>query len=76
LTEEEIVRILDRKSEEFRKLEEEHKNLEAMLSAYHTRLYLNADEEFEKKKLQKLKLNKKDRMAALIREFRLSQPAN
>jgi uncharacterized protein YdcH (DUF465 family) len=67
--EEEIKEQLRRENEEFKKLDEEHKSLKALLAEIDKKVYLSADEEMERKKLQKLKLNKKDRMAELVRDY-------
>ena len=72
MNEEEIRELLKRESEEFKKLDEEHKSLKALLAEIDRKVYLSTDEEVERKKLQKLKLSKKDRMAELIREYRKS----
>jgi uncharacterized protein YdcH (DUF465 family) len=70
LREEEIVELLKKESEEFRKLTEDHKNLEELLAKIDSKRFLSPEEEFERKKIQKQKLLKKDRMAALIREYK------
>ncbi|GAB4388087.1 MAG: DUF465 domain-containing protein [Thermodesulfovibrionales bacterium] len=70
MTENDIVRILANENPEFRKLGEEHKHLEEMLSEFNCRVYLTPEEEMERKRIQKLKLLKKDKMAELIREYR------
>jgi uncharacterized protein YdcH (DUF465 family) len=72
MNEEEIKELLKRESEEFKKLHEEHKSLKALLAEMDRKVYLSTDEEVERKKLQKLKLSKKDRMAELVREYRKS----
>lgn len=72
MNDEEIKELLKRESEEFKKLHEEHKDLKALLAEIDRKVYLSADEEMERKKLQKLKLSKKDKMAELIREYRKS----
>jgi uncharacterized protein YdcH (DUF465 family) len=69
---EEISELLRKESTEFRKLDEEHRNLKQTLAEIDKKVYLNADEEMERKKIQKLKLSKKDRMAELIREYKKS----
>lgn len=69
MKEEEIKEQLRRENEEFKKLDEEHKSLKALLAEIDKKVYLSADEEMERKKLQKLKLNKKDRMAELVRDY-------
>ncbi|HWR58416.1 MAG TPA: DUF465 domain-containing protein [Thermodesulfovibrionales bacterium] len=70
MTEQEIIEALRSGNEEFKKLNEEHKNLEHLLAEIDRKVYLNADEEIERKKIQKLKLLKKDRMAELVREYK------
>ncbi|MFN3395797.1 MAG: DUF465 domain-containing protein [Thermodesulfovibrionales bacterium] len=70
MKEEEIVEILKRENEEFKRLAEEHRNLDNMLTEIDRKPYLTAEEEIERKRIQKLKLNKKDRMAELIREYK------
>jgi len=69
LKEEEIKELLRRENEEFKKLDEEHKSLKALLAEIDKKVYLSPDEEVERKKLQKLKLNKKDKMAELVRDY-------
>ena len=52
-------------SDEAKRLQQEHSELQARLEALDNRLYLTPQEEFERKTIQKLKLQKKDRIAAL-----------
>lgn len=66
--EEEARAALRSENEEFRSLEEEHAALERALEEMNKRKHLTAEEEMEKKTLQKKKLAKKDRMAELIRQ--------
>jgi len=70
LKEEEIVEALKRENQEFKKLSEEHRNLDHLIVEIDKRVYLTTEEEIERKKIQKLKLAKKDRMAVLIREYK------
>jgi uncharacterized protein YdcH (DUF465 family) len=76
LKENEIAEVLRKENEEFRKLSEEHRNLDGLLSEIDSRRYLTAEEEVERKKIQKQKLQKKDRMAELVREYRKSHSFN
>jgi uncharacterized protein len=76
LKENEIVEFLKNENEEFRKLSEEHRDLDGLLSEIDGKRYLTAEEEIERKRIQKQKLLKKDRMAELVREYKKSQPAN
>jgi len=70
LREEEIVKVLKKENEEFRRLSEEHKTLEKLLGEIDRKRYLTPEEEFERKRIQKQKLLKKDRMAELIRGYK------
>jgi hypothetical protein len=63
-----IISMLRIESEEFRKIEEDHRQLDKDLDEMNKKKYLTTDEEVEKKRMQKLKLQHKDRMAQLIRE--------
>ncbi len=76
MTEEDIARILDRENTEFKSLEEQHRGLEEKLAEIDSRIYLSADDEMERKKIQKLKLLKKDRMAELVREYKKTMSNN
>jgi uncharacterized protein YdcH (DUF465 family) len=76
MKDQEIAAILGRENEEYRKLGEEHKDLEQLLSDIDRKRYLTQEEELERKKIQKLKLIKKDRMAELIREYKKSHSVN
>jgi len=69
MKETEIINMLRLKSDEFRKIEEEHRRLDKDLDEMNKKRYLMPDEEVEKKKMQKQKLQYKDRMAELIRKF-------
>ncbi len=76
MKEQQIADVLGKENEEFRKLGEEHKNLEEILAEMNNKVYLTSEEEIEKKRIQKLKLVKKDRMAELIREYKKSHSTN
>lgn len=69
MKEAEIISILRSESEEYRKIEEEHRKLDKDLDEMSKKRYLTPDEEVEKKRMQKQKLQYKDRMAELIREY-------
>jgi uncharacterized protein YdcH (DUF465 family) len=70
LKEQEIVDQLKKENEEFKKLSEEHRNLDGLLAEIDIKRYLTPEEEVERKRIQKLKLLRKDRMAELIREYK------
>ncbi len=71
MKETEIISVLRDESEEYRKLEEEHRRLNQSLDQMNKKKYLTTEEEIGKKKLQKQKLQYKDRMAQLVREYDL-----
>ena len=56
--------------EEFRRLSEQHRDLETRLSELSRQLYRNGREELEKATLKKRKLQLKDRMEEILREHR------
>lgn len=68
--ENEIVERLKKENVAFRRLEEGHKKLENTLSELDRKVHLTAEEEAERKRIQKLKLAKKDQMAEVIREYK------
>jgi uncharacterized protein YdcH (DUF465 family) len=67
---EELIGYARRESDEFKRLEKEHRDLDQLIAAqYGDRKYLSPEEELGKKTLQKQKLAKKDRMFKLLREL-------
>jgi len=70
MTEEEVIELLKKENEEFRKIENEHRILDERIMEIDKKIYLTTEEELEKKKLQKQKLVKKDRLAELVREYK------
>lgn len=72
MKENDVVEILKKENEEFRKLTEEHRSLDLLLSEIDSKRYLTPEEEIERKNIQKQKLFKKDKMADLVREYRKS----
>ncbi|NIO09407.1 MAG: DUF465 domain-containing protein [Deltaproteobacteria bacterium] len=69
-TEEKIILPLLDKDPELKRFYDEHQELENKLQSYQNRSYLSADEEMEKKRLQKLKLAGKDRMMEIVMKYR------
>lgn len=65
-----IVKILSRENEAFRRELEAHERYERILEEFNRRPHLTPDEEMERKKIQKLKLAGKDRMARMILAYR------
>lgn len=70
LTEEVIVERLRQSNTEFRELEASHHRLDLELNELQKRHVLTPAEELEKKRMQKEKLAKKDKLAELIRLYR------
>lgn len=62
-SQEEKMAELIEKDPEFKTLVQEHRMLDEKLKEFDRKVYLNPDEEMERKRLQKLKLAKKDRIA-------------
>ena len=69
-----IIKSLLKENEEFRREHETHQRYEKLLEEFNRRPHLTTDEELERKKVQKLKLAGKDRMARLIFEYRKANP--
>lgn len=63
-----IIEQAKRDSEEFRRLLEEHEQYELELTSYNNVRFLTSEQEMERKRLQKLKLQGKDRMLAILRQ--------
>jgi uncharacterized protein YdcH (DUF465 family) len=76
LKEQEIAETLKKENEEFRRLSEEHRNLDSLLAEIDSKRYLTPEEELERKRIQKLKLLRKDRMAEMIREYKKTVSIN
>ncbi len=70
LTEDAIVEQLRHSNTEFRELEASHHRLDLELNEMQKRHVLTPSEEIEKKRMQKEKLVKKDKLAELIRLYR------
>ena len=62
----EIVKDLLAKDEEFKRAYMAHRGYEAELSELNKKAYLTTEEQMKKKKIQKLKLAEKDRMEMII----------
>ncbi len=65
-----LVRELWDNNPRFRKLYEEHQLLEKELNNLSDKSFLSAEEEIEKKKMQKLKLAGKDEMEHILSSHR------
>lgn len=64
--EEELIHQYVTHDEELKALYEEHVELKRQLEAFRHKHYLTAEEEVEKKRIQKLKLASKDRIMELL----------
>ncbi|MFZ5587591.1 MAG: DUF465 domain-containing protein [Thermodesulfobacteriota bacterium] len=62
----ELIARLQGRDAELDQLWREHLELEAALEAMNQRLYLTAEEQVERKRLQKLKLAGRDRIEAIL----------
>jgi uncharacterized protein YdcH (DUF465 family) len=70
LKDSEIMEVLRKESEEFKKYEVGHRELDATLVELKKKKRPNPDEEFEIKKMQKRKLHYKDMMAMLVTQYK------
>ena len=70
MTDEEIVEALKKVNDDFKKLCQEHKELNGQLDELNKKHYLSTEEEIEKKRMQKEKLNRKDKIAELVRDYK------
>ena len=70
LTEDAIMEQLLHTNTEFRELEESHHRLDLELNELQRRHVLTPHEEIEKKRIQKEKLVKKDKLAEIVRLYR------
>lgn len=64
-----IARYVDQDAE-LKKHLEDHKRFEQILENFNRRVYLTPEEEIEKKKIQKMKLQGKDRIHQILSKYR------
>ncbi len=76
MKEQEIVELLKKENDEFRRLSEEHRSLDMVLAEIDSKRFLTQEEEIERKRIQKQKLMKKDQMAVFVREYKKSHSLN
>lgn len=74
MSEEAIVEILRKENEDFRKMHVEHRDLDLKLTELDKKHYLTTEEEVERKRMQKEKLYRKDKMAEFVREYKKIHP--
>ena len=65
-----LIEHLKQTNPEFRQLTEEHLRYEHQLEEFNNMRYLTSELELEKKRVQKIKLRGKDRMAEILREYK------
>ena len=65
-----LIEHLKAENPEFRQLMEEHLGYEQQLEAFNKLRYLTSEQEIEKKRIQKLKLRGKDRMAEILKDHK------
>ena len=70
----EIAQRLCETDPEFKKLWDEHQELKEKLAELNTKLSLTTEEEMEMKRIKRIKLRGKDKIAMKIREYRVSSP--
>jgi hypothetical protein len=66
---EELVERVKRENEEFRRLLEEHRALDRKVEEFSKRRFLTPEQEVERQRLKKEKLQKKDKLVAILREY-------
>jgi hypothetical protein len=64
-----LIERVRQENAEFRRLLEEHQQYEMQLATYNGLRFLTSAQEVERKRLQKLKLQGKDRMIAILRQY-------
>ena len=76
MKEQEIIEKLRQENEEFKKVSNEHHNLDMKIVEIDRKVYLTPEEDLERKKMAKQKLSLKDRMAEMVREYKKAHPDN
>jgi len=64
-----ILSLIDEDSE-LKRYYDEHLDLERLITGFQQKVYLTPNEEFEKKRLQKLKLAGKDKIMEILARYR------
>ena len=64
-----LIKQVKRDNAEFCRLLEEHEQYEQQLAAYNDLRFMTSAQEVERKRLQKLKLQGKDRMLAILHQY-------
>jgi hypothetical protein len=66
-----LIEHLKETNSEFRRLMEQHLQYEQQLEVLNKLRFLTSEQEMEKKRVQKVKLRGKDRMAEILRECKV-----
>lgn len=64
-----LIEQAKRDNAEFCRLLEEHQHYESQLEVYNELRFISSEQELERKRLQKLKLQGKDRMLEILRPY-------
>jgi uncharacterized protein YdcH (DUF465 family) len=64
-----VIEQVQRDNAEFRGLLEAHQHYEVQLATYNDLRFMTSEQEIERKRLQKLKLQGKDRMLTILRQY-------
>jgi len=67
-----IIEQVKQNNAEFCRLFEEHQQYENQLAAYNDLRFMTSEQEVERKRLQKLKLQGKDRMLAILQQYQVA----
>lgn len=67
-----IIEQVKRDNAEFCRLLEEHQQYENQLAAFNDLRFMTSEQEIERKRLQKLKLQGKDRMLAILQPYQVA----
>lgn len=70
MRDEEIIEILKKEDAEFLRIYQEHKALDSQLQELGRKPYLTAEEEVEEKRAKKAKLQRKDKIAEFVRNYK------
>jgi len=76
MKEEEVIEALKRNNEGFRRLYQEHRDLDSQLLEFNKKAYLTTEEETEMHRIKKEKLYKKDKIADIIRDYKKQHAVN
>ena len=69
-TDEQLILSLLNTDAELKRYYDEHIELERQITDYQHKVYLTPDEEFQKKRLQKVKLAGKDKIMEILARYR------